>query len=180
MNLASLLKPGQAPAVRLGQTDLSYAELDDMSARVAALLRGRGVEPGDYVGVILGKVVELPGVYYGVLRAGAVVVAISLASSEQQIGRQLTETGARLVFAWHEHLDTVEAGARRAGADYIVVHPASFRALLDETGPGVNGAAEPEPDDLAVVLYEPGANGSANAVQLTHADVVDTQVDWPC
>ena len=47
---------GQRPALRVDDVVLSYAELDDATARVAGLLRDRGVRPGDRVGVMLPNV----------------------------------------------------------------------------------------------------------------------------
>src|SRR6266542_4123319 len=70
---ATAMYPDRA-AVRLDGLALTYRELDERSARVAGLLAARGVEPGDRVGLMLPNVAEFPMLYYGVLRAGAVVV----------------------------------------------------------------------------------------------------------
>ncbi len=59
------------PAVRLDDTTLTYAELDDAVGRCAGLLRAAGVSPGDRVGVLLPHVPEFPIAYYGILRAGS-------------------------------------------------------------------------------------------------------------
>lgn len=166
MELASLIKPGRALAVRVGRQELSFTELDRTTARVAALLHSRGVGAGDRVGVMLGEVVELPTVYYGVLRAGAVVVPIDVAGSALHVGSVLERAGARLVFAWHEALDAAEAGAAFAGADYIVVHPASFDALLGDVPVGPD-AAERAPGDLAVLLFP------TDAVAVTHGELAN-------
>ena len=61
-------------AVRLDDLVPTYEELDERSAQVAGLLAGHGVEPGDRVGLLLPNVPQFPMLYYGVLRAGAVVV----------------------------------------------------------------------------------------------------------
>ena len=45
--VASATRAGDGPAVRLGDTVLSFAQLDQASARVAGLLRDHGVQPGD-------------------------------------------------------------------------------------------------------------------------------------
>ena len=61
MNLAyNLIRTSQAyphrPVVRLDETVLSYADLDEGSARVAGLLRERGLRAGDRVAVMLPNV----------------------------------------------------------------------------------------------------------------------------
>ena len=82
LNLASLLtesaeRSPENPAIRLGEVELSYGELDERSARLASLLREKGVGPGDRVGVMLPNVPEFPIAYYGVLRAGEGVVPMN-------------------------------------------------------------------------------------------------------
>ena len=83
MNLASNLVGTAAAqadriAVRVGETATTYQELDQAAARVAGLLRARGLKPGDRVGIMLPNVAEFAVIYYGVLRAGGVVVPMNL------------------------------------------------------------------------------------------------------
>ena len=82
MNLATnLVRTVEIPpyrvAVRLGQSELTYQGLDEASARVAGLLAARGLRPGDRVGLVLPNVPEFAAIYYGVLRAGGVVVPMN-------------------------------------------------------------------------------------------------------
>ena len=53
-------------AVRVGGAAVTYRELDEASARVAGLLRGRGFKPATGAGIMLPNVAEFPFVYYGV------------------------------------------------------------------------------------------------------------------
>ena len=82
-NLARILtdtaaRHGDKLAVKLDDADVSYSMLDGASAHVAGLLRERGLEPGDRVGVMLPNVPYFPVVYYGILRAGGVVVPMNV------------------------------------------------------------------------------------------------------
>lgn len=61
-------------ALKLDETEIPYAALEAASARVAGLLHLRGIEPGARVGIMLPNVPQFAVAYYGVLRAGAVVV----------------------------------------------------------------------------------------------------------
>src|SRR5262249_35656384 len=68
-NLASLLtdtaaRQGDHPAVKLDDVTLSYAMLDEGSARVATFLFEQGFRPGDRVGIMLPNVPHFPLVYY--------------------------------------------------------------------------------------------------------------------
>src|SRR5579859_6463915 len=87
------------PAVRLEEMALTYARLDELSARFAAWLRGRGVRPGDPVGIMLPNVPHFPVFYYGVLRAGGVVVPMNPLLKSREVAHYLGDSGARLVLA---------------------------------------------------------------------------------
>src|SRR3712207_6989328 len=65
------------PAVVLDETVLSYADLWERTARVAGWLREKGHQPGDRVGLMLPNVPAFPVLYYGILRAGGVVVPMN-------------------------------------------------------------------------------------------------------
>jgi long-chain acyl-CoA synthetase len=97
--LESSRADGARTAVRQGDRVLTYAALDDASARVAALLRARGISPGDRVGVMLPNVLAFPAVYYGVLRAGGVVVPMNPLLKSREAAFYLGDSGARVVFA---------------------------------------------------------------------------------
>src|SRR5262245_60218639 len=82
MNLADNLVRSAAqypdhPAVRLDDALLSYADLDRHSARLATLLADKGMRPGHRVAIMLPNVPEFAVVYFGVLRAGGVVVPMN-------------------------------------------------------------------------------------------------------
>jgi long-chain acyl-CoA synthetase len=172
LNLASIvtesaIRMPDSPAVRLNALELSYAELDDRSARLATLLLERGLQPGDRVGVMLPNVAEFPILYYGVLRAGGVVVPINVLLKRREIAFYLGNSGAGILFAWHGFGEEARAGAEEAGAAMIEVEPEAFAAGLDEHSPAV-GLAETDPEDTAVILYTSGTTGKPKGAELTH------------
>ena len=78
-------------AVRVDNTAMTYRALDEASARVAGLLRERGLTQGDRIGIMMPNVAEVPVVYYGVLRAGGVVVPMNpllKRSDERRVGKE--------------------------------------------------------------------------------------------
>jgi long-chain acyl-CoA synthetase len=175
LNLASILTESAArvpdyPAVRLGDAQLTYAELDDRSARMAAVLLEKGLRPGDRVGVMLPNVPEFPIAYYGVLRAGGVVVPMNVLLKQREIAFYLEDSGAKLLLAWHGFGEDARGGAEQAGAEPIEVEPASFAALLAEHEP-VPGLADTAAEDTAVILYTSGTTGKPKGAELTHANL---------
>src|SRR5690606_2267365 len=101
--------------VRLGERTLTYAELDRLSAGMAALLRERGLRPGDRVGVMLPNVPQFPLAYFGALRAGGIVVPMNVLLKRREVAFYLGDSGAGLLLAWHELDGEAAAGAAEAG-----------------------------------------------------------------
>jgi long-chain acyl-CoA synthetase len=175
LNLASIVTESAArvpdsPAIRLGEAELSYASLDDLSARMATLLAAKGLRPGDRVGVMLPNVPQFPIAYYGVLRAGCVVVPMNVLLKRREIAFYLEDSGAKLLLAWHGFGAEAEGGGADAGVDLVEVEPESFAALLAEHEPTLGLAATDE-EDTAVILYTSGTTGKPKGAELTHLNL---------
>jgi long-chain acyl-CoA synthetase len=174
-NLASIVDQGAAhdaaaPAVRLGEQTVSYAELIDRSARLATLLLEHGLERGDRVGVMLPNVPEFPVVYYGVLRAGGVAVPMNVLLKRREISFYLEDSGAKLLLAWHGFLDEAREGAADAGTELIGVEPDAFAATLDGLEPAAE-IADTDAEDTAVILYTSGTTGKPKGAELSHRNL---------
>ncbi|MGW7421559.1 long-chain-fatty-acid--CoA ligase [Streptomyces sp. NPDC054813] len=175
MNLAHHVVDGartypDRPVLRLGDATLSYRMLDRRSAWTAGLLRDHGVRPGDRVAIMLPNVPEFALVYYGVLRAGGIVVPMNPLLKSREVAHHLGDSDARLLFAWHDFADEAHAGARQADAEAVVVGPDSFDELPDSAPPSA-AMADRHDDDTAVVLYTSGTTGQPKGAELTHANL---------
>src|SRR6059058_2779887 len=109
-SLAQLLtetaaRHGERPALKLDDMVVSYAVLTEGATRIAGLLKARGLQPGDRVGIMLPNVPYFAVVYYGVLRAGGVVVPMNVLLKERETTFYLSDPGARFVFVWHQFAD---------------------------------------------------------------------------
>ncbi len=172
MNLAQILTESAARdpdhvAIKLDTIELTYAQLDGASAHLAGLLHDRGFSPGDRVGIMLPNVPYFPVVYYGVLRAGGVVVPMNVLLKQREIDFYLRDPGARLMFTWQGFADEATRGAESAGAECIVVNPGEFEQLVGSAQPR-SEVADTAPDDTAVILYTSGTTGTPKGAELTH------------
>ncbi|MEU3607296.1 long-chain fatty acid--CoA ligase [Streptomyces sp. NPDC035033] len=177
MNLSDLLGRGAAQhgpsiAVELGDTSLTYAALDELAGRTAAMLAARGVTPGDRVGLMLPNLLEFPALFYGALRAGAVVVPMNPLLKSREIAHYLEDSGAVLVFAHDSLVGEVEAG--RAAADsratVVPIGAGALTGLLaDHTVPVTASVGAGE--DTAVILYTSGTTGLPKGAELTHTNI---------
>jgi long-chain acyl-CoA synthetase len=166
-------------ALKLDDVEVTYSALDAASARVAGLLAERGVQPGDRVGVMLPNVPYFATVYYGVLRAGGVVVPMNVLLKERETAFYLKDPQAKAVFAWHDFAAAAETGAAEAGAECIVVRPGEFEQLV-ASSPARAEVADRADEDTAVILYTSGTTGTPKGAELTHGNLrrnVETVVD---
>ncbi|GAC1477576.1 MAG: long-chain fatty acid--CoA ligase [Acidimicrobiales bacterium] len=175
MNLAQNLLDTRAKvpdhvALRLDAIEMTYTELDDATARVAALLGTRGVGPGDRVGLMLPNVPAFAVCYYGILRAGAVAVPMNVLLKRREVAFYLGNSGAKLVFAWADFAAEAEPGSADAGAECVSVALGEFEESLraESAVPGLVGRAD---DDTAVILYTSGTTGTPKGAELTHANL---------
>ena len=158
-------------AVRVDNAAMTYRALDEASARVAGLLHERGLKPGDRVGIMMPNVAEVPVVYYGVLRAGGVVVPMNPLLKAREVAYYLGDSGAGLIFAWHAFADQARAGAEQAEAESIVVDTVGFPDLLASATPDY-GVADTSDEDTAVILYTSGTTGHPKGAELTHGNLI--------
>jgi long-chain acyl-CoA synthetase len=176
MNLAQLLtaaaaKHGDRTAVMLDDHVLTYEMVNEGAARVAGLLRERGVGPGDSVGIMLPNVPYFVMAYYGILRAGGVVVPMNVLLKRREVSFYLGDSQAKHAFVWHEFADSGEAGANEAQADAIVVAPGEFDRLL-ASAPVEIADAPRDPSDTAVIIYTSGTTGTPKGAELTHDNLL--------
>ncbi len=158
-------------AVRVDNAAMTYRALDEASARVAGVLHERGLEPGDRVGIMMPNVAEVPVVYYGILRAGDIVVPMNPLLKAREVAYYLGDSGARLVFAWHAFAHEARPGAEQAGAELIIVDETDFPDLLASASP-VDAVTHRQSEHTAVILYTSGTTGHPKGAELTHGNLI--------
>src|SRR4051794_30607523 len=142
---------GERPAVMLDDTVLTYALLDAGVSRAAGLLRDHGVGPGDRVGLQLPNVPFFPIVYFGALKLGAVVVPMNPLLKDREVAYHLSDSGAKVLFAWNGFADAAEGGCRDSGAECVIVTPGEFEQTAGAADP-VAEVVERDDDDPAVII----------------------------
>jgi long-chain acyl-CoA synthetase len=174
-NLARILtaaaeRNGDGIAIKLDDIEVSFAALAEGSARLCALLKAKGVEPGDRVGVMLPNVPYFPVVYYGILRAGGVVVPMNPLLKAREVKFHLEDSGAKLIFAWGDFAEAAEPGAKESGAECVLVKKGEFEQLLADSESD-HDVVDSDGSDTAVILYTSGTTGQPKGAELTHANL---------
>ncbi|MEZ5184492.1 MAG: long-chain fatty acid--CoA ligase [Candidatus Nanopelagicales bacterium] len=174
MNLAENLvatataHPDQV-AIKMDDFELTYAALNGASALAAGWLRDLGVGPGDRVGIMLPNIPQFPIIYYGALRAGAIVVPMNPLLKEREVEYYLSDSGAKVLFAWEGFANEAKPGAEAAGAAFEVVD-STFTERLGSHSPAPE-VVDRGPDDTAVLLYTSGTTGRPKGAELTHSNL---------
>jgi long-chain acyl-CoA synthetase len=166
----SVVRGADHPALRIDDVIISYGGLDQLAAQLAGLLRARGIETGDRVGIMLPNVPQFAVAYYAVLRIGAIVVPMNVLLKRREVGFYLSDPEAKLVIAWHGFAEQAQAGAQEAGVDCLLVKPGEFERQL-AAADAVDEVAQRSGDDTAVILYTSGTTGTPKGAELTHSNL---------
>lgn len=166
-----------------GHADLSYAALDQLSARVRDGLHARGVGPGDRVAICLPKSADAVAAMLGVLRAGAAYVPVDPGWPAWRAAYVMADCAVRCAIVDSRIAPALTSALASLGTStttVLVERPGGgagiARALADEPAPP-RGDADVPPDALAYLLYTSGSTGKPKGVMISHRAAL-AFVDW--
>lgn len=94
---------------------ISYKETNELANAVAAALAAHGFKKGDRAVIYMPNSPQFVITYYGILKAGGVVIATNPLYTERELEHQLHDCGAETVFVmslFYEKLKTVQAAGK--------------------------------------------------------------------
>jgi acyl-CoA synthetase (AMP-forming)/AMP-acid ligase II/NAD(P)-dependent dehydrogenase (short-subunit alcohol dehydrogenase family) len=142
---------------------LSYAQLAGVVRQAAAGLVSRGVRAGDVFALCAPNSIEFVVAFYAASSIGAVITTVNPQWTDEEVARQLEQTGARWL------VTTPEVSARVSGIEIVPIE--DFAALspdADTKLPSVDVGA----DDVAFLPSSSGTTGLPKSVVLTHRSLV--------
>src|SRR3989442_413788 len=155
----------------------TYGQLDALSNQVASSLKAAGLQKGDRVGLMLPNVPQFPMAYFGILKAGGVVVPMNVLLKAPEVSFYMGDSGARFLIAWDDFAGEALKGiANLHGVTTFVAlkpggteTPAGTRNFMELLAgdPKFDGEAT-HGDDTAVILYTSGTTGKPKGAELTH------------
>ena len=181
-NLAVVLRQSRnahpdKPLCHIADQTFSYAQVDEISGRVAASLRNLGVHRGDKVAVQLPNLPHFLFAYFGILKAGAVMVPLNPLLRAPEITYHLQDSDSRLLITFETSAaEAVKGAAAIEGlSTYVVNLPGNDQRPVDTKSfdelylADDTGDIEPtDADDTAVITYTSGTTGKPKGAELTH------------
>jgi len=178
-------------AVIFQNEKISFKDLDRLSDRFAAALSGLDTEKGDRIALFLPNIPQFVISYYGTLKAGAVVTAVSPLSKERELEYQLKDSEAETMVALDTLYPLVKAvkretrlkrvittGIKELPAPKILEEPGVFslQDLLTKSLPAPPRLEIDPKEDLAALQYTGGTTGEPKGAMLTHYNLVSNAV----
>lgn len=154
-----------------GRDRVTYSELDQQADRVAAGFHRLGIRKGDRVAFVLGNRPSFVALHYGVMRAGAISVPLSVRLRASDIRPYLANVNPRAIVVDESVAgEVISAGPHAAPVFVIGKHPAArpLEDILLDTGPP---DVHLMPDDIAVVAYTSGVSGEPKGAALSHRNI---------
>jgi long-chain acyl-CoA synthetase len=157
---------------------VSYAELEDNSARLAAALHQLGLRTGDVVSVLSDNVPEAFEIYWAAIRSGLYVTFVNWHLSADEAAYIVRDSGAQVIIA--------SAGVAELGSEVAALVPevekrfafggvvdgyASYAELLQQAGPRLSD--QPRGSEM---LYSSGTTGRPKGIK---PRLMPIQVDEP-
>lgn len=153
---------------------VTYGEIDALSAKMASALAGAGAQPGDRVLVQVEKSPENIALYLGALRAGLIYVPLNKAYTGDEVSYFLQDAEPAVFVCDPEKQAALAPIAQRAGVKNLQTLSAGgdgslILAMDDATAR--NDICVRHQDDLAVILYTSGTTGRSKGAMLSHGNL---------
>lgn len=177
LRAAATRKP-EGVALVLGETRVSYAELDRIADSIARNLIAAGFRPGERIAMLLGNCLEFIFCALGAGRAGLIAVPMNTRQRAPEIDYVLQQCGASaLVYDadCEANLPTPRAELRR---QWVVGtgRAASFAELM--TAAPAADLPDLHAEDTAYLLYTSGTTGNPKGAMLTHASIIHSVLNF--
>nr|P0C064.2 RecName: Full=Gramicidin S synthase 2; AltName: Full=Gramicidin S synthase II; Includes: RecName: Full=ATP-dependent proline adenylase; Short=ProA; AltName: Full=Proline activase; Includes: RecName: Full=ATP-dependent valine adenylase; Short=ValA; AltName: Full=Valine activase; Includes: RecName: Full=ATP-dependent ornithine adenylase; Short=OrnA; AltName: Full=Ornithine activase; Includes: RecName: Full=ATP-dependent leucine adenylase; Short=LeuA; AltName: Full=Leucine activase [Brevibacillus b len=141
---------------------LTYRELNERANQVARVLRQKGVQPDNIVGLLVERSPEMLVGIMGILKAGGAYLPLDPEYPADRISYMIQDCGVRIMLT-QQHL-------------LSLVHDEFDCVILDEDslykGDSSNLAPVNQAGDLAYIMYTSGSTGKPKGVMVEHRNVI--------
>lgn len=170
---------GDRPALSDRTTQLSYKQLGDKVAQIAAGLSDSGIAQGDRVVLFQGNRIEFVTTLFALWRLGAVAVPVGIRQSKDELAYIVRQCGATGLVYERDLADRVPDASEMSGLRLLVecAETATSPTLVARGAVNHCDLIGPEPiftpsaatdEDNACIMYTSGTTGRPKGAVLTH------------
>ena len=154
----------KATAIIDGSRNISYEELDKSAAQIAGLLISKGIEPGNPVGIYMGRSANWIIAILGILRAGGVYVPLDISLPDSRLEFIIEDAEMKLILADNKCVTKAAAtGIQVLNLDEPITVNSSIKTILPKS----------EPDRNCYIIYTSGSTGAPKGCAITHRNLVN-------
>jgi len=146
---------------------LSYAELEERTARCAAWLRGAGVARGDRVAIALANRSAFVELVFAAARVGAIALPVNTRLAPPELAQILADAEPRVLVHEPDLADRVARAAAAVPAAPRTVAVGDYERALAVHAPDFS-VAPVAPDDPMILMYTSGTTGVPKGALLPH------------
>jgi long-chain acyl-CoA synthetase len=175
-------------AIVFEDRNLTFADLEVESNRLAHGLRALGLESGDRLGIFMTNCPEVEVAFYAASKLGAVGCPLNSAYREREVTYQLNSAGARMLITHVKLWPVVEAALPSLAAPLTIIvvgdgAPDSASNIINYSDVVEGQSSDPpiahiDPDDVAVLPFSSGTTGLPKGVMLTHRNLAVNHEQW--
>jgi len=173
---------GESVCVIFGDEQLTYQQVDLLSERVARFLISRGLNKGDRVGIYLANTPEFVIGYYGILKAGGVVMALNPAYTPAEVETLVSESGVQFMILNASAYEAINSEPIRKRINSMVVVDGenldlnsadiTWNEMLKQQAGGEPVEVDVRHDDPAVFQYSGGTTGTPKCAIGLHRNLI--------
>jgi len=156
----------ERPALRFGERELTYAELNGEANRIAHVLRSNGVGPNVPVALCVERSAVMITGLLGILKAGGCYVPLVPENPKPRLAHQLAETNAPVILTEEKHLGSLPDFN---GKILCLDRDRDLLAKSLDSNPHVKVS----PQNLVYVIYTSGSTGTPKGVAVRHFNLVN-------
>lgn len=173
---AQVKRTPSATALRFGQRQLSYAELDALSNQLAHLLHQQGVKPDDRVAICLDRSLEMVVGLMGIMKAGAAYVPLDPDYPVDRLDYILQDATPKLLLLDPRGRE-ITAGLDTAGVQTLDLNVDVLAASSFSRTPLSPDELGLKSHHLAYVIYTSGSTGKPKGVENEHRGLIN-RLQW--
>ena len=145
-------------------SSISYAALNARANQLAVVLRARGAQDNEPIGVLLDRSTDAVVAMLGAMKAGAAYMPLSVDAPDARLAEQLRESAAKLVVTNTAHASRMPSSIK------VITLDGGASSLEGKSTENPRFSATP--DSLAYVLFTSGSTGVPKGVAVTQANIV--------